>query len=142
MKGLKTLRGLAAAVHAVALLALTPALALAQAQGASTDAYGRFIGNGPAPTLSSCGTAPTILGTDSAGRITIGTGTPSACTLTFARAWANVPTCYFNDETTAGKTNAGTTYQVVPTKTAVVVTFQAATVNGDVIGYVCVGSQN
>lgn len=136
MKGLSKT---CAALFAVALLLLAPALVFAQSTGVSTDAYGRFLGNGPAPTLSSCGTAPTIVGTDSSGRITIGTGTPAACTLTFARAFASAPNCYFNDETTAGKTNAGTTYTVVPTTTAVVVTFQAATVNGDKVGYLCIG---
>lgn len=136
---MKTTRFLSALLIAVMLVAAFPVLALAQATGFSTDTLGRFIGNGSAPALSTCGTAPTIVGTDSAGEITIGTATPAACTLTFSRAWTRAPACYFNDSTTVGKTNAGTTYKVEPTTTTVVVTFQAATVNGDKVQYLCIG---
>lgn len=127
-----------AALTLVAVLAVI-GVSYAQVTSLSTDVFGRFRGNGPAPTLSTCGTAPTVAGTDTAGVITIGTGTPAACTVTFARTFVNAPTCYFNDRTTAGKTNAGTTYQVVEAAASVTVTFQAATVNGDVISYSCLG---
>jgi hypothetical protein len=128
------------AVLALVALVFGAGIALAQVTPLGTDTYGRFLGNGPAPALSACGTAPLIAGTDTAGTITIGTGTPTACTLTFNRAFpGGAPACYFNDQTTAGKTNAGTTYLVSSTTAAVTVTFQAATVNGDVIQYGCLG---
>lgn len=48
---------------------------------------------GNAPALTSCGTSPTISGTDSAGTVTLGTGTPTACTITFNAAYAAAPAC-------------------------------------------------
>ena len=48
---------------------------------------------GATPALSSCGTAPTISGNDTLGVITIGTGTVTACTVTFATAWLAAPVC-------------------------------------------------
>lgn len=44
------------------------------------------------PTLTACGTGPTISGTDTAGQITTGT-TATGCTVTFAVAWAASPYC-------------------------------------------------
>lgn len=48
-----------------------------------------------APGLSSCGTNPAITGNNQAGVITMGTGSPTSCTLTFAPAnpFASVPSC-------------------------------------------------
>ena len=123
------------ALVAVAVLLAVPMAVFGQATGLSTDFFGRLNGNGPAPTLSTCGTAPTIAGTDTAGKITIGTGTPSACTMTFARAYANAPSCRANDDTTIAK-NPTT---VTTTTTAATITLTAASVNGDVISYMCVG---
>lgn len=111
------------------LLALGPSAALAQ----STN--GRLITTGAAPALSSCGTNSTIVGNDNAGKVTIGTGTPAACTLTFAVAFANAPSCYANDETTQAK-NA---IQATSTTTTVVLTLAAAAVTSDVISYICIG---
>lgn len=94
------------------------------------------LGVGPVPTLSACGTSPTISGNDNSGTITIGTATPSACTLTFNIAWPNAVSCYFVDRTTA-TANPGRPTSV--TTTAITWTFAAATVNGDVIDYLCLG---
>jgi hypothetical protein len=52
---------------------------------------------GADPTLSACGTSPTIIGNDTAGTVTMGTGGPSSCTVTFASAYAtNAPACIVN----------------------------------------------
>jgi len=49
---------------------------------------------GSAPTLSSCGSSPSITGTDTAGKITIGgTGPNTSCTVTFNIAYTNAPAC-------------------------------------------------
>lgn len=109
--------------------------AMAQVTSVQPDVFGRFVAAGPAPTLATCGTSSTVSGNDTAGKITIGTGTPSACTITFSRAFAVAPSCYAVDETTAAK-NAVT---AASTTTAVVLTFAAATVNSDVIAYICIG---
>lgn len=130
------------AVVALALVVFSAGIVLAQVTPLSTDTYGRFLGNGPAPVLSACGTLPVIAttSTDTSGTITIGTGTPAACTMTFARAWSAAPTCYFNDRTTANVTNGTSViYKVAESTTAVTVTFAIATVNGDSIGYMCLG---
>jgi hypothetical protein len=58
-----------------------------------------FVGN--APAVSSCGGgSPSVSGTDNAGTITIGTGGITACTLTFASTWAQVPVCRASTSTT------------------------------------------
>jgi hypothetical protein len=46
-----------------------------------------------APTVSSCGTSPAVAGTDQVMKVTFGTGTPSACTITFNRAFPVAPNC-------------------------------------------------
>jgi hypothetical protein len=49
--------------------------------------------SGSTPSLSSCGTSPTIVGNDTAGTVTTGTGS-TGCTVTFASAFAtNAPIC-------------------------------------------------
>jgi hypothetical protein len=69
-----------------------------QASGTSPKQYTQlpghpaFTGGGPAPTLSSCGTSPSIIGSDASGIIGTGTGA-TACTLTFGIAYVNAPFC-------------------------------------------------
>lgn len=46
----------------------------------------------PIPTVASCGTGPTIAGTDTAMRVTAGT-TATTCTITFGRAKLVTPAC-------------------------------------------------
>lgn len=53
-----------------------------------------------APSVSSCGTSPSISGSDVAGSVTIGTGgVATSCTITFANVWSNAPHCFLNDQT-------------------------------------------
>jgi hypothetical protein len=61
------------------------------------DFYAGHINNGTgttAPTLSSCGTSPSIAtgSTDHAGKVTIG-AIGTGCTITFAVAYTNAPSC-------------------------------------------------
>jgi hypothetical protein len=46
-----------------------------------------------APALTSCGTSPAITGTDTAGVVTMGTGTPTGCVITFNVAYTAAPYC-------------------------------------------------
>lgn len=46
-----------------------------------------------APALTSCGTSPAISGTDTSGEVTMGTGAPAGCVITFNVAYAAVPYC-------------------------------------------------
>jgi hypothetical protein len=77
--------------HAALGLVLTSALALA-AFNLGFD--GHIIPNSTStPVLTSCGTSPTITGTDVAGTVTMGTATPTGCIITFAVAYALAPHC-------------------------------------------------
>ncbi len=53
----------------------------------------RIVPQGTAPALTSCGTAPVINGTDLAGTVTMGTGTPTGCVITFNVPYAFAPHC-------------------------------------------------
>jgi hypothetical protein len=70
----------------------------------SISGHTRYLG--VTPTVSSgatdCGTSPSVVGSESAGRVTVGSSTNGGkCTLTFATAWVtNGPACSAFDETT------------------------------------------
>ncbi|TXH42756.1 MAG: hypothetical protein E6Q97_35225 [Desulfurellales bacterium] len=53
------------------------------------------IGTGAAaaPVVTACGTLPSIVGTDTAGEVTMGTGSPTGCTITFNLAYTSAPFC-------------------------------------------------
>lgn len=89
----------------------------------------QFIGN--APTLTSCGTSPTVAtgSTDDSGQITTGTGTPTGCTITFGTAKSNAPFC------TVSIQQADAAFAYVISTTAITVTTSA--VNSEVINYFC-----
>lgn len=55
------------------------------------DATGRAVTSGPVPVLSSCGTTPTIVGNDQHMVVTVGSVAATACTITFATAYATAP---------------------------------------------------
>lgn len=63
---------------------------------------GHFITGGPAPTISSCGTTPngSVVGDDNEGTITVGGGSVTSCTLTFAKTWGTTPICIITDNST------------------------------------------
>jgi hypothetical protein len=46
-----------------------------------------------APALTSCGTSPAIVGTDTTGEVTMGTGSPTGCVITFNVAYTGAPLC-------------------------------------------------
>lgn len=54
----------------------------------------RLQGFGSAPVLTACGTSPAILGSRTAGLVTMGTGTPTGCVITFpANSYTAAPYC-------------------------------------------------
>lgn len=74
------------------------------------------------PSVSSCGTgSPAVVSgsTDNAGSVTVGTGTPTACTISFGSAWAAAPKCIVgsNPQVAAFSWTVSTT-QIVVTQTA------------------------
>jgi len=87
---------------------------------------------GDAPAISgSCGTGPTLVGNDTAGKVTTGTGVPSSCVLTFSPPYANAPACTTTNETTANLLRA--------TSTTTTITLAGTMVAGDVLAYICAG---
>lgn len=131
-------------VSALLIVALGVPGVMSQVTPFVPDVVGRFIGpggTGIAPVLSACGTSPTIVGSDTQGAITSSSSAPgAACTLTFFRAFSVAPTCYFNDQSTANKTNGTSVlYKVVESATAVTVTFATTPANSDIITYFCIG---
>lgn len=86
------------------------------------------------PTVSSCGTGPSVVGHDGVGTITVGTGgADTSCTLTFGTAWTNPPTCSVWHE--------GAILYVRPVTTTTTLTITSATpmTAGGTIKYSCVG---
>lgn len=63
---------------------------------------GHFLTNGPSPVISSCGTTPngSVVGDDNEGTITVGGGSVTSCTLTFAKTWGTTPICVITDNST------------------------------------------
>lgn len=58
------------------------------------DKNAHIFTKGTAPTLSGCGTSPTVNGNDNAGAISLGAGlSVTACTVTFAATYPTVPVC-------------------------------------------------
>lgn len=89
---------------------------------------------GTAPAISACGTSPSVVGNDTSGKVTIGTGGGiTSCTVTFNSTWANAPPCVANNGTTS--------VVVLAPSTTTVLTLSAAFTDSDVISYHCLGYQ-
>lgn len=95
------------------------------------------------PTLGpDCGTGAAIVGSDSAGKVTLGApavvGTPMAptCTLAFSTAYLNPPACTAMNETNGG--GAAVAQGVRTTTTALEMDQLTPWNTGDVISYMCV----
>ena len=84
-----------------------------------------------------CGTGAAVVGSDSAGKVTLGEGVASSCTLDFSTQWPNPPAC-----TAVNETNGAGNPQSVGTKTTtatVVLGGYYPWVAHDVISYICMG---
>lgn len=93
---------------------------------------GHIITGGATPTVSACGTTPTIVGNDTAGLITAGGGTETACTITFTTPWINAPICVANDN--------GAVLALEPKTTTTTLTLTAAsTFASSTLSYMCMG---
>lgn len=93
----------------------------------------KYTSGQAATTVSSCGTSPSITGTDSTGAVTVGTGgIASSCTITFGTTWSSTPHCFVNDRTALITTRA------TPTTTTLVIDTTAPFAASSVIDYFCV----
>jgi len=63
------------------------------------DGHFLNIFSGAAPTISSCGTTPSVSGNDNVGTITAGSGALSSCVMNFAKPWGTAPVCTFSSPT-------------------------------------------
>ena len=118
---------------AVSALALLVAIAL-PASALVVTSTDRLLSTGAtAPALTSCGTTPAIVGTDMAGTVTMGTGTPTGCVITFNVPWAVAPFCVV---TWIATPLASQSY--VTSTTAITLT-QTAT-SSNVVKYICIGN--
>lgn len=95
---------------------------------------GHVVSTGTAPSASSCGTGPVVDGTDTAGKVTVGTTPLGTCVLTFATAYTSkAPACVVTNETTANLARAISTVNDV--------TFNGTFVSGDSLAYICIGGR-
>lgn len=86
---------------------------------------------GTTPSIvSGCGIGPSIVGTDTAGRVTIGTNGGTVCLVDFAAPYASAPICICNNE-------ANRTCEATATTTRL--TLQGSTAINDVETYICIG---
>lgn len=108
-------------------VALTGSLAF----GFSQVLDGIGLGSTTAPALTSCGTTPSIVGTDLAGTVTMGT-TATGCVITFNTAKSAAPHCVV---TWIATPLASQSYV---TSTTAITTTQTSTSN-NVLKYICVG---
>jgi hypothetical protein len=84
---------------------------------------------GSAPALTSCGTSPSIEGSDLSGTVTMGTGSPTGCVITFNVAYTGAPRC-----TVSWRVNlASMQYSV---STSAITLTQTAT-SSNVVDYIC-----
>jgi hypothetical protein len=124
---------------AIAINPIDPILSISSASGTTIlwiDNAGNLISSGTTPTVSSCGTSPSVIGNNISGQITVGGGVVTACTLTFANGgFVNAPFCVgFDNSTTVSVSDGGAsaTQQVFNL---------SATLGGGLIKYVCFGFQ-
>ena len=95
---------------------------------------GHPYGSGTAPTLSACGTSPSLStgANDTHGTITTGTASPTSCTLTWAAAYTNTPDCSIDSP-------GGTTINsFVPTAATLVINFPGT--SSAKFTYICHGN--
>lgn len=92
---------------------------------------GHIRTEGTAPALTSCGSSPAIAGTDTAGTVTMGTGTPTGCVITFATAYSAAPHCVVTWQATPLATQSYTV-----STTAITLT-QTAT-SSNLVNYNCI----
>jgi hypothetical protein len=93
----------------------------------------RIVGGvDPAMLVQSCGTSPTIAGSDSAGIVVVGSGTVTGCTIPFVTAFVNPPTCTANDN------SAFLVLKASASTTALTLSAQSS-FGGNTLSYICIG---
>lgn len=96
---------------------------------------GHIVSSGTTPSMGTCGSTPSVNGTDTAGVITVGSGVVTSCTMNFANVWANPPVCVESDNSTA------VTGDITTTTTSSITFGFSATLGGGQVNYICFGNK-
>lgn len=97
-------------------------------------ATGKISSADTTTAVSACGTTPAITGSDINGKITIGTGATTSCTVTFGSPYAtNAPAC-------VASINSTTITLGVATTASVLTITSSADMNSKVLSYICMGN--
>lgn len=97
---------------------------------------GHLYGQPETTTLTACGTSPSLStgANDTHGTVTVGSGTPTSCTITFAQAYTSVPDCITKPFA------AGTSqYSSTPSTTTLVVSYNGSSMASSKFTYICMG---
>ena len=95
----------------------------------------KVVTTGTASSVSSCGSSPSVIGNNTAGTVTIGSGVVTACTITFGSNFDSTPTCVVT--TSSGSVSVGVTSL---SSSAMTVGF-SATLGSGKIYYICMQTQ-
>lgn len=116
----------------------SPSVVIAPPAGGTTiSVTSRYISSGATPVVTdtsanSCGSGTqTIVGNDNASKVTVIGSVGTSCTVTFATAFANAPSCNVTNETTANLSRA--------TSTASDVIVAGTFLENDVLAISCLG---
>ena len=95
---------------------------------------GHLTASGQAPTLSACGTGPTLAtgSSDVAGKINTVADTGVTCLLTFVKPFVRAPACFTNDE------SAAAIVSVTNTTSTTTMTLRGTVLASKVISYGCI----
>ena len=103
--------------------------------GAKLDVSGHIANSGAAASIGTCGTSPVISGNDMRGIVTLGTGSPTACTVTFAAAYATSPHCVI---TPYGGNPGAIQWWITASTAALVMNFSASPTASQQFEYHCI----
>jgi hypothetical protein len=101
---------------------------------ATLTVNGHVANVGAAASVGTCGTAPAITGNDTRGIITLGSGSPTACTVTFASAYTTAPYCVI---TPYGANPGSIQWWITTSTTTLVMNFSATPTASQQFQYHC-----
>jgi hypothetical protein len=87
-------------------------------------------------SVSSCGTSPSVTGSDNGGIITVGT-IATGCVLNFSSSWNSVPACTISNQSMSITSALGFTVT-----TAAITITQSTGLSSDKLDYICQGNPN
>lgn len=96
------------------------------------DKKGHIKAGGVTPTMGTCGTTPSVVGNDTRGVITVGSGiSVTSCALNFKETYTTAPVCVISTSST------GVTAKITSISTTVLMTGFSSTLGGGKVYYQC-----